>query len=90
MKWICEEWRKANGIYISKELNSTAVTQVRPISLLNVEGKIFVCHGTKYLKVNKNVDTVLQTGGVPGIPKCLDHAFMIWEAIQKAKTQKVV
>lgn len=39
-KCICKKWRKANGSYIPKELNSTAITQFRPIFLLNFQGKI--------------------------------------------------
>lgn len=37
---ICKAWRPANGVYIRKEQNSTAITQCRPISHPNVEGKI--------------------------------------------------
>lgn len=65
LKWICEEWRKANGIYISKELNSTAVTQVRPISLLNVEGKIFFsvkANSHEVLDGEQVLGRVVQTG----------------------------
>ena len=32
---------KAEGIYIPKEQDSITINQFRPISLLNVEGKIF-------------------------------------------------
>lgn len=39
-KCISNEWRDANGTYIPTELNSTATTQLRPISLLNAEIKL--------------------------------------------------
>ena len=40
-KFIAEDWGLADGIYIPKEKNSKNLEQFRPISLLNVEGKIF-------------------------------------------------
>lgn len=89
---ISREWKKANGVYIPKEQNSADISQFRPISLLNVEGKIFFSvmakRLTAYLLDNGYVDTSVQKGGVPGFPGCLEHATMIWEAIQRAKKEK--
>ena len=82
----------ADGVYIPKEQNSSGLNQFRPISLLNVEGKIFfsVMAGrlTKYLMENKYLDVSVQKGGIPGVAGCVEHATMIWDAIQKAKTEK--
>ena len=33
-------WNKADGVYKSKEEKSSTLNEFRPISLLNVEGKI--------------------------------------------------
>ena len=53
---ISEQWMSADGVYIPKEQNSTEINQFRPISLLNVEGKIFFSvmesRLTKYLNEN--------------------------------------
>ncbi|MCG8429578.1 MAG: reverse transcriptase family protein [Candidatus Omnitrophica bacterium] len=84
---------KANGVYIPKEQDSKDIGQFRPISLLNVEGKIFFAvmasKLTNFLMENGYVDTTVQKGGVPGVPGCLEHATMIWEAIQRAKCEKL-
>lgn len=66
-KCIFKEWRKANRTYVPKQLNSIAITQSRPISLLNIERK---CSQPwqevrKFLTVNKYVDRVGQRGGAP-------------------------
>ena len=92
-KCVSNEWTKADGVYIPKEKDSKTIGQFRPISLLNVEGKVFFAvvasRLTKYLMNNGYVDTSVQKGGVPGIPGCLEHASMIWEAIQRAKTNRL-
>ena len=90
---VCQEWRRAEGIYIPKEQDSKTISQFRPISLLNVEGKIFFAvmakRLTAYLTRNGFIDTSVQKGGMPGMPGCLEHAAMIWEAIQRAKKEKL-
>jgi len=35
-------WRRAGGVFIHKEKDATSISQFCPISLLNVEGKIFL------------------------------------------------
>jgi hypothetical protein len=66
---ISREWKKANGVYIPKEQNSTTIDQFRPISLLNVEGKIFFSVMAKrltlYLLYNGYIDTTTHKGGIP-------------------------
>ena len=89
---ISSQWMIADGVYIPKEQNSSDISQFRPISLLNVEGKIFfsvmAARLTKYLMENKYLDLSVQKGGIPGVSGCVEHASMIWDAIQKAKTEK--
>ena len=89
-KKVSTQWITADGVYIPKEQNSNTISQFRPISLLNVEGKIFFMASrmTSYLLENSYLDVSVQKGGIPGIPGCLEHATMIWDAIQKAKTGK--
>ena len=38
---------------------------------------------------NKYVDTSIQKGGVPDVPGYIEHSFMFWEAIQKAKRRRL-
>ena len=89
---ISGQWMKADGVYIPKEQGSTNIGQFRPISLLNVEGKIFfsvmAARLTKYLTDNEYLDISIQKGGIPGVSGCLEHATTIWNAIQKAKAEK--
>ena len=40
-KHVSCEWSTADGVYIPKEKDSKGIGQFRPISLLNVEGKVF-------------------------------------------------
>ena len=85
----------ADGVYIPKEQNSTEINQFRPISLLNVEGKIFFSvmesSFTKYLTENGYINTCtsVQKGDIPRVFGSLEHATMIWEAIQRAKSEKL-
>ncbi|GFO32236.1 reverse transcriptase [Plakobranchus ocellatus] len=44
---------------------------------------------TKYLTENGYINTSVQKGGIPGVSGCLEHATMIWEAIQSAKSEKL-
>ena len=38
---------------------------------------------------NKYVNTSIQKGGVPGVPVCIEHSSMIWEAIQRARKRRL-
>ena len=86
---VPECWCKADGIYIPKEENSVGLSQFRPISLLNVEGKIFLAvfarRLTSYLVTNGYIDTSIQKAGIPGFPGCVEHVSMIWSGIKEAK-----
>ncbi|XP_078617582.1 uncharacterized protein LOC144885536 [Branchiostoma floridae x Branchiostoma japonicum] len=85
-------WRRAGGVLIPKEKDSSTINQFRNISLLNVEGKLFFSvvakRLTSFLIANKYIDTEVQKAGIPGSPGCSEHASMIWGQIQTAKRQK--
>ena len=90
---ISEQWVAAKGVYIPKEPNSSKINQIRPTLLLNVEKKNFFsvmasCL-TRYLTENENINTLVQKRGIPGVSWCLEHATMIREAIQRAKSKKL-
>ena len=42
MDYIPSCWREAGGCFVRKEKNAKTIRQLRTISLLNVEGKIFL------------------------------------------------
>ena len=60
-----------------KEKDSRKIGQFRPISLLNVEGKIFFSviaeRMTRFVINNGYVNTSIQKVGVPGFPGCIEH-----------------
>ena len=89
---ISDQWNTADGVYIPKEQDSSSINQFRPISLLNVEGKIFfsvmASRLSTFLLENNYLDVSVQKGGIPGVPGCLEHATMIWDSIQKAKSNR--
>ncbi|GFO30698.1 reverse transcriptase [Plakobranchus ocellatus] len=90
---ISKEWMTAEWVYITKEQDSKGINQFRQISLLNVEGKIFfsimASRLTKCLIENGYINTSVQKGGIHGVSDCLEHAKLIWEAIQRAKSEKL-
>ncbi|XP_058852591.1 uncharacterized protein LOC131699527 [Acipenser ruthenus] len=85
-------WRRAGGVFIPKEKDSTSISQFRPISLLNVEGKIFFSiiaqRLSAYILKNCFIDTSIQKAGIPGFPGCLEHINVIWQQIQSAKKER--
>ena len=89
---VPKAWRRSGGVLIPKEKYSTDIDQFRPISLLNVEGKIFFSviaqRVSSYLERNNLVDTTVQKAGIPGFSGCLEHTSMIWHQIQTAKKEK--
>ena len=90
---IAENWGLADGIHIPKEKGSKDIDQFRPISLLNVEGKIFfgviAQRMTSFLLKNSFVNTSIQKAGVPGFPGCIEHTAMLWDRIKTAKREKL-
>ena len=86
---VPQEWCLADGIWIPKEMQPRVITHFRPISLLNVEGKIFfgvlACSMTTFLMSNHYINTSVQKAGVPGFPGCAEHSQIIWNSILSAK-----
>jgi hypothetical protein len=91
-KIIPKVWRRAGGVLIPKEKDAVNISQFLPISLLNVEGKIFfrviAQRMAEYLQRNAYVDTSVQKAGISGFSGCLEHSSMIWHQIQMAKVEK--
>ena len=57
----------AGGIFIPKENDTVTIGQFQPISLLNVEGKIFSVVARRlvfYLKANSLMDISMQKAGI--------------------------
>ena len=75
------QWMMADGVYIPKEKNLKDIGHFHPISFLKVEGKIvfavLASRLTRFLLINKYIDTSVQKGGVQGIVGCLEHGNRI-------------
>lgn len=86
---LADDWLIAEGCFIPKGENSTGIKQFRTISLLNIEGKIFLGilakRLTTFMLDNGYMDTSVQKGGVPGVPGCLEHTSVITKIIEDAK-----
>ena len=91
-KFIAENWGLTDGIHIPKEKDSRKIEQFQPISLLNVEGKIFfgviAKRMTRFMINNGYVNTSIQKAGVPGFPDGIEHITMLWDRIKTAKNNK--
>ena len=89
---LVDDWCNAEGIYLPKEENSEAIGDFRPISILNVDGKIYMGIIAKrtvdYLQSNGYINESVQKAGIPGIPECIEHAYSIWDIIQEAKKNR--
>ena len=86
---MSESWLTSEGIFAPKEENSTEINQFRTISLLNVEGKLFLSilakRMTRYLLSNGYIDTSVQKGGIPGVSGCIEHTSVITQIIKEAR-----
>ena len=91
-KKVAEKWHVSEGLYLPKEADAKQIGQCRPISILNVDGKIFfgilAWRVLAFVQENGYVDESVQKAGVPGIPGCVEHAYTIWDTIQRAKNEK--
>lgn len=89
---IPTEWQRAVTVFITKEQNSSNISQFRSIALLNSERKIFFSvlakRMTSYLKGNGYIHISFQKASVPGFPGCIEHSAVIWEQIQRANKKK--
>ena len=75
-KNVAKRWEMAEGIYLPKEEKS-ALGQFRPISLLNIDGKIMFGIIAKrfisFVRNNGYVNETVQKAGIPQIPGCVEH-----------------
>lgn len=90
--FLADSWLVTEGCFIAKEENSTGIKQFCTISLLNIEGKIFLGILAKRLTTftmdNGYMDTSVQNGGVPGVAGCLEHISIITKVIEDVKKNR--
>ena len=70
---MVDSWMFAEGCFIPKEKNSSTLNQFRTISLLSVEGEIFLSvvarRMTKYMLENKYIDLAVQSTRFPSLSR---------------------
>ena len=87
---VCTTGMVSGWWYLDTKGNE--VNAVRPISLLDEEGKIFWgvlarCM-TNFLMSNHYINTFVQKAGIPGFSGCLEHWQIILNLILSAKRDK--
>ncbi|XP_019641511.1 PREDICTED: uncharacterized protein LOC109482994 [Branchiostoma belcheri] len=89
---IPTSWKRAEGCFIPKEVDSSVINQFRTISLLCVECKIYFSVLARrlvtYITENQYIDTSVQKGGIPGFSGCLEHTGVLTQVIREAKANK--
>ncbi|XP_062568263.1 uncharacterized protein LOC134230448 [Saccostrea cucullata] len=89
---LADSWYRAEGCFIPKEEKSEALKQFRTISLLNVEGKIYLAilarRMSRYMLENQYIDIAVQKGGVPGVSGCIEHTSVLTQIIRETKESK--
>ncbi|XP_026059304.1 uncharacterized protein LOC113043970 [Carassius auratus] len=89
---IPASWKRAEGCFVHKEMDSSDISQFRTISLLSVECKVFFSVLAKKMTTcmvkNKFVDTSVQKGGIPGFSGCLEHTGILNQLNSEAKGSK--
>ena len=86
---VSDEWKLAESIFEPNEKDSRDLKQFRPILWLNED--IFCHYGPKphVMMANQYVNASVQKGDVPGVLGFVEHTTTIWEAIQRAKRNRL-
>ena len=89
---VADSWFEAEGCFIPKEENAETLGQFRTISLLNVEGKVFMSilsrRLTSFFLQNNYIDVSVQKGGIPGFSGCLEHTSVLSQLLREARENK--
>ena len=89
---VNNQWMIADDVYIPKEKRFKGhwpfSSYLSPQCRKKIFFAVLASRLTRYLLINKYINTAVQKEGVLGITGCLEHGNMICEAIQKAKTNK--
>ena len=84
--------RHFEGVYIPKTDGDFTPSSGRPISLGNIQGKIYLAviakRLTNFVVSNGYVDLSVQKGGVPGVHGCTEHFGAMWEVLKDAKLKR--
>ena len=95
LKNVPIQWRLASEVFIPKKKPPcvSKIEDFRPITLLNVEGKLFFSLIAKRLEThiinqNKFINTSLQKGCIAKVPGCCEHMSLVWQELKSTKSDK--
>ena len=92
--WNCHSIAKSSRHIHSKisSLSEEKLSNLCPIALLNVEGKLFFSLVFKRMEThlihNKFMQNSIQNGCMEKIPGCWEHLSMVYHALKEAGAQK--
>ena len=95
-KSIPPDWAQAYIILISKSEDLSSCKEFRPIAITCTTGKIFFSvisdRLQDFLVNNGYIPRSIQKGFLSGVAGCVEHSFMLWEALREAKehTRQIV
>ena len=85
-------WQIARIKLLSKGSDSSHPSLMRPISILNVEGRLFFTiyqqRLSSYLLNNEYIQRKVQKAFLDGVAGCIEHTTLTYEALKNAKTHK--
>ena len=88
-KIVPDSWAQAFIVLLSKSDDLSKVSEFRPIAITSTIGKIFFSVVSdrlqKFMVKNNYIPMSTQKGFLAGMPGCLEHAFMLSEALRNAK-----
>ena len=80
------------GVYIPKTAGDFRPATGRPISIGNVQGKIFLAvvarRLTEFMINNNYVDMYVQKNGLPRVKGCVEHFGAMWEVLKDARLNR--
>ena len=77
----------------SKDPDPSKIKDFRPISLLNVEGKLFFSLLSKRIEnhifKNNFINKSIQKGCMEKVPGCWEHMSVVWDELKSSKKEKI-
>ena len=89
---VASSWQHAWVRLLAKTDDTSHPSKMRPISILNVEGRIFFSvlqkRLSRYLLQNNYVSRSVQKGFIEQTAGCIEHGIMVQSAIKYARDHK--